>query len=198
MKIIGLTGGIGSGKSTVAQFLRESGAVIIDLDKLGHEAIKPGGEAWERIVNEFGKDILTVNGDIDRVKLGSIVFQNHEALSRLNRIVHPVIDAMLNARLEECRRQGVEVVVLEAAVIIESGRNLQVDELWVTTAPETTVIDRITERPDYTEESSRTRIRSQLTNEERIKYADIVINNDGPLDELKAKVLIEWEKFLRR
>jgi dephospho-CoA kinase len=105
---------------------------------------------------------------------------------------------MLNARLEEYRRQGVEVVVLEAAVIIEAGRNIQVDELWVITAPEATVIDRIAERPDYSEESSRKRIRSQLTNEERIKHADVIIDNDCPLDELKAKVFIEWEKLLQR
>ena len=198
MKVIGLTGGIGSGKSTVAQFLAELGATIIDLDKLGHEAIRAGGEAWERIVSEFGKDILTLNGDIDRTKLGRVVFQNKEALARLNRIVHPIIDVMLNARLEEYRRLGVEVVVLEAAVIIEAGRNIQVDELWVTTAPEPKVLDRLAERPDYSEESSRTRIRSQLTNEERIKHADVIIDTDCTLDELKAKVVIEWEKLFRR
>lgn len=198
MKVIGLTGGIGSGKSTVAQFLAELGATIIDLDKLGHEAIRAGGEAWERIVNEFGKDILTLNGDIDRTKLGRVVFQNKEALARLNRIVHPIIDVMLNARLEEYRRLGVEVVVLEAAVIIEAGRNIQVNELWVTTTPEPKVLDRLAERPDYSEESSRTRIRSQLTNEERIKHADVIIDTDCTLDELKAKVVIEWEKLSRR
>lgn len=198
MKVIGLTGGIGSGKSTISQFLAELGAVIIDLDKLGHEAIKPGGEAWERIVNKFGKEILTLNGDIDRAKLGSVVFHNQESLSILNRIVHPFIDTMLNAGLEEYRRQGVKVVVIEAAAIIEAGRISQVDELWIAIAPESTVIDRLAERPDYSEESSRTRIRSQLTNEERIKYADVVIDTDCTLDELKAKVVIEWHKLMTR
>ena len=103
MKIIGLTGGIGSGKSTVAQFLAELGAVVLDVDKVGHEALEPGSEAWEQIVNEFGKGILTAGDKIDRAKLGKIVFNNQEALMRLNRIIHPVMDNMVEAKLEEYR-----------------------------------------------------------------------------------------------
>jgi len=198
MKVIGLTGGIGSGKSTVAQFLEELGAVIVDLDKVGHEAIKPGGEAWERIVGEFGKDILTVGGVIDRARLGKLVFNNREALARLNRIVHPVIDTMVNAKIEEYRRVVVDVVVLEAAAMLEAGRTSQVDELWVTVAPEATVMNRLVERPGLTEEESKARIRSQMSGEERIRRADVVIDTDCTLDELKAKVLVEWRKLLAR
>ncbi len=198
MKVIGLTGGIGSGKSTVAQFLEELGAVIVDLDKVGHEAIKPGGEAWERIVGEFGKDILTDGGDIDRARLGKLVFNNREALARLNRIVHPVIDTMVNAKIEEYRRVGVDVAVLEAAAMLEAGRASQVDELWVTVAPEATVMNRLVERPDLSEEESKARIRSQMSGEERIRRADVVIDTDCTLDELKNRVTKEWQKLLAR
>ena len=119
MKVIGLTGGIGSGKSTVAQFLAEFGATVMELDKLGHEVLKPGGEVWESVVNEFGRDIVSPSGEIDRARLGKIVFNDPEALARLNRITHPVIDDMVKARLEEYRRQGVDEVVLEAAVLLD-------------------------------------------------------------------------------
>ena len=120
MKVIGLTGGIGSGKSTVSKFLKELGAVILDADKVGHEAFKPDTEAWREVVAAFGKQILALDGDIDRKKLGEIVFGNYEALARLNQIVHPRIYALVKAEIEEYRRQGVEVVVLEAPLLIEA------------------------------------------------------------------------------
>jgi len=198
MKVIGLTGGIGSGKSTVAQFLEELGAVIVDVDKIGHEAIKPGSEAWERVVSEFGKSIVTVSGDIDRAKLGEIVFNNHEALLRLNQIIHPIIDNMLMAKLEECRRKGVKVVVLEAAAMLEAGRASQVDEIWITVAPESAVLQRLSGRSGYSEEESKARIHAQLSNEERIKHADVVIDTDCSLDELKARVVVLWHQLQAR
>ena len=192
MKIIGLTGGIGSGKSTVAQFLTEMGAIVLDADKIGHEVLKPRGEAWKQVVNEFGKDIVAANGEIDRAKLGNIVFHNPEAMQRLNRIIHPIIDNLVNARLEEYRRQGVDEVVLEAAVILEAGRASQVHELWVTVAPEAVVLRRIMERTGISEQEARARIQSQLSNEERIKQANVVIDTDCSLDELKNRVLQVW------
>jgi len=198
MKVIGLTGGIGSGKSTVAQFLEELGAFIVDLDKIGHEAIKPGSEAWERVVNEFGKSIVTVSGNIDRAKLGEIVFNNHEALLHLNQIIHPIIDNMLMAKLEECRRKGVRVVVLEAAAMLEASRASQVEEIWVTAAPEPAVLQRLSGRSGYSEEESKARIQAQLSNEERIKHADVVIDTDCSFDELKARVAVLWHKLQAR
>lgn len=198
MKIIGLTGGIGSGKSTVAQFLAGLGAVIVDMDGVGHEALKSGSETRERIVGEFGKDILTADGDIDRARLGGLVFNNPEALARLNRIVHPIIDTMVNAKTEEYRRQGAEVVVLEAAAILEAERAWQVDELWVTVAPEAAVLKRLAGRIGYSEEESKARINSQMSSEERVKQADVVIDTDCTLDELKARVVVEWQKLQAR
>jgi dephospho-CoA kinase len=198
MKVIGLIGGIGSGKSTVAQFLAELGAVIVDLDRVGHEVLKKGSQAYKQVVSEFGKDILKSSGEIDRSKLGRIVFDSHEALIRLNRIVHPAIDNIISSEIMKYRRQGVKVVVLEAAAMLEAGKTAQVEELWVTVAPEATVLRRILERGGLSEQEIRTRIKAQLSNEERIRQADVVIDTDGTLDELKGRVAEEWQKLLTR
>jgi dephospho-CoA kinase len=197
MKIIGLAGGIGSGKSTVAKFLAERGAVIVDLDKLGHEALKQK-EVREQLVKEFGKGILGSDGDIDRAAIGRLVFNSPEALARLNRIVHPVIDAMVERKISDYRRRGAGVVVLEAAAMVEAGRAWQVDELWVTVAPEEVVLKRLTEDKGYAETEAKARIRSQMPHEERVKQADVVIDTDCTLDELKARVAAEWERLLER
>jgi len=189
MKVIGLTGGIGSGKSTVSRFLAELGAVIIDADKVGHEAFKPDTGVWREVVEVFGRQILTPGGDIDRKKLSEIVFGNVELLARLNQIMHPRIYDMVKAQLEEYRRRGVEVVVLEA------GWTSFVDEVWVTVAAEFTVLSRLQERVGLVKEELLARIRSQLSSEERIKCADVVINTDCSLDEVRARVRELWEEL---
>ncbi len=197
MKVIGLTGGIGSGKSTVSGFLKELGAVVIDADKVGHEALKPDTELWGEVVAAFGKEILAPDGNIDRRKLGEIVFGNYEALARLNQIVHPRIYALVKAEIEEYRRRGVEVV-LEAPVLLEAGRPSlvdEVDEVWVTVASESTVLRRLKEKLGLSEPESLARIRSQLPSEEKIKQADVVIDTDCGLDELKAKVKELWQRL---
>ncbi|MBM4433036.1 MAG: dephospho-CoA kinase, partial [Chloroflexi bacterium] len=146
MKVIGLTGGIGSGKSIVAQFLAELGAVIIDADKVGHEVFKPGTEAWQEVVTTFGKQILNTKGEIDRKKLSEIVFGNPELLSRLNKIMHPKMNEVVKAKLKEYQRQGVEVVVLEAPLLIEAGWTSLADEVWAVVAPKSAVSKRLTEK----------------------------------------------------
>jgi len=198
MKVIGLTGGIGSGKSTVSGFLKELGAVVIDADRVGHEVFKPDTEAWREVVAAFGRGILTPDGDIDRRKLGKIVFDNYEALARLNQIVHPRIRAQVKAQIEEYRRQGVGVVMLEAPVLLEAGRPSlvdEVDEVWVTVAPESTVLKRLKKKLGLSESESLARIRSQLPPEEKIKRADVVIDTDCSLDELKSRVKELWQRL---
>jgi dephospho-CoA kinase len=192
MKVIGLTGGIGSGKSTVSRFLAELGAIILDADKVGHEALKPGSEVWENVVNEFGKGMVTASGDIDRTRLGELVFNNPEARSRLNQLMHPPMYNMVKAQIEKYRQQGVDEVVLEVPLLVEAGWTPLVDEVWVTVASEATVIRRIRERTGLSEQEARARINAQLSSEERIKHADVVIDTDCSLDELKAKVLGLW------
>jgi dephospho-CoA kinase len=194
-KVIGLTGGIGSGKSTVSQYLKELGAVIIDADKVGHEAFQPATEAWREVVATFGRDILTPNGEIDRKKLGAIVFDNPPALTQLNRIMHPKMRDMMKAQIDEYRRRGVAAVVLEAAILIEANWAPLVDEVWVTTAPESAVLERLKKQRGLAEEQTLSRIRSQLSNGERLKHADVVITNEGNLEEVKARVKELWVKI---
>ena len=192
MKVIGLTGGIGSGKSTVSRFLGERGAVVIDADKLGHEAFKAGTELWGEVVSAFGRQILAPDGDIDRKKLGGIVFDDSEALARLNQIMHPRMYDMAKAQLEEYQQQGVNVVVLEAPLLIEAGWTSLVDEVWVTVAPESTVLRRLKERMGMSQADALARIRSQLPSEERIRCADVIINTDCDLSELKVRAKELW------
>lgn len=198
MKVIGLTGGIGCGKSTVAQYLNKLGAVVYDLDKVGHDVYRKDGGAYLQVLNAFGKGILAEDGEIDRLKLGKIVFNNPEALKLLNSIVHPAIDKIISEDMEEGRKQGVKVMVMEAAAMLEAGRAWQADEIWVVTCRETDVIARIKNRPGYNEEVAQSRIHSQMSNGERLKKADVVIDNDGTPEALQAKVKLEWEKLQKR
>jgi dephospho-CoA kinase len=195
MKVIGLTGGIGSGKTTVSRLLAELGAVIIDADKVGHEAFKPDTEGWREVAAAFGRQILSADGKIDRKKLGEIVFGNPDSLERLNRIMHPRIHNMIKAQLEKYQRQEVEVVVLEAPLLIESGWASTVDEVWVTVASEATVLRRLQERAGLSQPESLARIHSQLSPEERARYADVIIDTDCDLDELKARVEELWPRL---
>jgi len=193
MKVIGLTGGIGSGKSTVSHFLAELGAVILDADEVGHDALKDTGIRQE-IISAFGKQILAQNGEVDRKKLGEIVFGNPESLMKLNQIMHPRMYDIVKAQLEEYQQQGVDVVVLEASLLIEASWTSLADEVWVTIASEDTVLKRLKER-GLPEAKSLARIRSQILNKERVKFADVVIDNDCSLDELKMKIDKLWQRL---
>jgi len=193
-----LTGGIGSGKSTVAGFLAGFGAEVLDLDKIGHEVQKSRTSVWQQLVDAFGKEILGPGGEIDRDKLGGIVFNNRNALLRLNGIIHPAIDNYVDMKIDEFRRKGVDIVVLEAAVMIDAGKTDLVDELWVTTAPENVVLERLRKRSGYSKNESMTRIKAQLKNGERLKKAAVIINTDCTLDELKNRVTVEWNKLQKR
>jgi len=193
MKVIGLTGGIGSGKSTVAQFLAELGAVIIDADKVSHEAMENDAKMQRELVAAFGKQIISPDGDIDRGKLGAIVFHDAEARSRLNRITHPRIYELVRARLREYQEQGVAVVVLEVPLLLEADWVALVDDIWVTVASEAAVLNRLTERAGLSKADSLARIRSQLPSEERVRHADVVIDTNCSLNDLKAKTIEFWQ-----
>jgi dephospho-CoA kinase len=198
MIIIGLTGGILSGKSTVAEMLAEKEAVIIDADKIGHEAYKPHTETWQRLVDTFGEWILRRNGEIDRKKLSDIVFSDPASLTLLNQIVHPRMRQIIEEEIEHLRAKGVNVVVLEAAVLIEAKWNDLVDEIWVTVAPEDVIIDRLQNRSGFTEEQARARIRSQLPTEEKVKHADAIIDTNCSLSDVSFRVLELWEQLQKK
>ncbi|MFH1638713.1 MAG: dephospho-CoA kinase [Chloroflexota bacterium] len=192
MRVIGLTGGIGTGKSTVAQFLSGLGAVILDVDTLGHEALLQGSSVYDELVATFGQEILTPDGRIDRKRLGTIVFASHELLLKLNRIVHPWMREAMKARIDACRKQGIKVLILDAAILIEAGWTSLVDEVWVTAASQETVLKRLKGREGLSEAESLARIRHQLPSDERVKHANVVIDTDCSLAELKARVEKLW------
>jgi len=195
MIVIGLTGGIASGKSTVAKTLSELGAVVIDADKVGHEAFRPHTEAWRKVVAAFGKAILGQFEEIDRSKLAQLVFNDPKALQRLNRTMHPLMHRIVEKRIKALRRQGIEVVVLEATLLIEAKWTDLVDQVWVTITPADTVTNRLVSQKGFTEEQARARIKAQTPIAQRARNADVVIRNDADIDTLRKKVEGLWQKL---
>jgi dephospho-CoA kinase len=194
MIVIGLTGGIASGKSTVSGVLSDLGASVIDADTVGHEAFRPGTDAWREVVDDFGTGILGNGDEIDRGKLADIVFQSPGARERLNSIMHPTIRRMVEQRIEDLRRGGAGVVVVEAALLIEAKWMDLVDTVWVVEAPEKSVVSRLCEQKGFTEEQARARINSQMSSAERSEFADVAIQNDLGLDALTEKVRELWRR----
>ena len=195
MTVIGVTGNIGSGKSAVCRILANLGATIIDADKLAHEAYQPHSQTWQEIVTAFGKHILKSDNEIDRQKLGQIVFSNPAALAKLNQIVHPEAYRMAQERIEDYQRQGAKAIALEAMLLIEAGWMNLVNKVWLVTAPQDVVIQRLTEHKGSDRADILARLKSQTPPEEKIKYADEIIYNDSDLNQLEAKVTELWYKL---
>jgi dephospho-CoA kinase len=196
--VIGLTGGIASGKSTVAELLGRHGAAVLDADLLGHEVYKPQQPAWRAILDEFGEGLAGGDGEIDRRKLASVVFNDSAAMKRLTDIVWPTMKAEMSKRLALCASNGSRVAVLEAAVLLEAGWDDLVDEVWVVMTPPEIAIARLIERSGFTEADARSRLAAQMTNDERAARADLVIENSGGVEQLSKRVDGLWEDALRR
>jgi len=188
MITIGITGTIGSGKSTVAGIMHELGAAVINADEVGHEVYLPGTAGWDEVVNTFGEDILAPDLIIDRCKLGELVFNSPEALSSLDAIMRPIILEEVRSRLAELRGKGTRVAVLEAALLVEAGWEGLVDEVWVTTAPLDVIMKRLAAKKQWSPEQVRQRIAAQNPVSLQIKSADLVIDTDKPLPELNAEI----------
>ncbi len=193
MYVIGLTGGIGAGKSTVAAIMADLGAEVIDADKEGHASYKRGTIGWGRIVALFGTDVLDDNGEIDRQELGSIVFGNSAALALLNSAIHPLIRDRVRQRLQQLRNGGAGVAVVDAAVLYQAGWDDLVDEVWVVTAPYAATATRLEARGIARSEARR-RMAMQDPPEQLAARADVVIENTGSLAELQAKVTKLWNE----
>ena len=197
MVVIGLTGGIASGKSTAARYLADKGAHMIDADNLGHRVYEAGRPAFDRVVATFGKDVVGDDGEIDRRALGGKVFGSPEQLKRLTDIAWPGILAMAKAEIEQARNSGASFVVLEAAVLLEANWQSDVDEVWVVTVEPEVAIARAATRDGVDEAAVQARIDAQLSNAERIAVADVVIDNGGTEAGLLAKLDAEWERLHR-
>jgi dephospho-CoA kinase len=192
--VIGVTGGIGTGKSTVARILGELGAFVIDADRVGHDVYEPGTRGWEIVVAEFGRGIIAEDGKIDRGKLGALVFADPQRLARLNELVHPLIGGEILRRIEARRATGGrQPIVLEAAVMIEGGWHSFVDELWVVVASPQAVRSRIGRQRGLTLEEVEARINAQLSDAERCRHADVVIDNSGTSEDLRRKLEEIWK-----
>ena len=199
MFVIGLTGGIGTGKSEVSRLLGELGAKVIEADRVAHEAYEPGARGWREVVEAFGEGVVGADGRIDRKALGGIVFGDEQARERLNGIIHPIVRRLLKERIAELERQGTRVVVIEVPLLVEaikrqSGWTRMLDEVWVVTAPEDQAVARVRARSGLDEAAVRARIGSQATERERIEYADAVIDNGGSLEGLRREVTNLWRE----
>ncbi len=193
MLVIGLTGGIGTGKSEVARLLQSLGAAVISADEVGHEAYVPDSESWREVVNAFGKEILQPSGEIDRQKLGAIVFSDSQQLEKLNAIMHPRMARMVADRIQVLRDQGAPTVVVEAALLFEAGWDSLVDEVWTTDSSVELVVERLQDRNGMDEKEARRRIGSQMDRAERMDRSDLVVDNSGDVSTLEQTVTALWD-----
>ncbi|MEU6531138.1 dephospho-CoA kinase [Streptomyces sp. NPDC046928] len=193
---VGLTGGIGAGKSEVSRLLVEHGAVLIDADRIAREVVAPGTPGLAAVVEAFGEEVLAADGGLDRPKLGSIVFADPERLAVLNSIVHPLVGAR-SRELEEAAADDA-VVVHDVPLLTENGLAPLYDLVIVVDAGPGTQLDRLVRLRGMTEEDARARMAAQATREQRRAIADIVVDNDVPLDELRGRVEDVWEELVRR
>ena len=194
MRIIGLTGGIASGKSSVARIMESLGAVIIDADLLAREAVAIGEPAYQSIVAEFGEKVLNSDRTINRLVLGNIVFTDPNARRKLERITHPAIAQLAQQRLTALREEGAQIVVYMAPLLIEAGVTSRVDEVWVVYADSDTQVERLIRRDGLSREEALRRLAAQMPMEEKRKMGKVVIDNRGSPEETERIVREIWER----
>ena len=195
MKLVGLTGGIATGKSTVAEMFVDLGARLIDADLLARDVVQPGKPAWHEIVQSFGPQVLNRDQTINREALAEIVFNEPPARQKLNSITHPRIGKELMERVSRYRKEGAEIVIFDAALLLETPAVNWIKPVVVVTADEETRIKRLKQRNGLTREQALSRIRAQWPDEKRAALADYVIDNSGTRDELRGKVEDTWHKL---
>lgn len=198
MHVIGLTGGIASGKSTVTTFFRDKQVPVIDADVLGHRTYEPGTETFKAVVAAFGQELVAADGAIDRRALGAKVFGKPDELKRLTDIVWPGIRRLASGQLAELETAGNSLAVLEAAVLLEAGWEDLVDEIWVVVVEPAGAVRRLAARNSLDEGAAKARIASQLSNADRIARADMVIENNGTLEDLQAAIERHWRELQQR
>ncbi|MFH8892153.1 dephospho-CoA kinase [Streptomyces sp. NPDC017949] len=193
---VGLTGGIGAGKSEVSRLLAEYGAVVVDADRIAREVVEPGTPGLAAVVEAFGESVLTAAGELDRPALGAIVFGDPDKLRTLNAIVHPLVGAR-SAELEGAAGPDA-IVVHDVPLLAENGLAPLYDLVVVVDASPETQLARLTARRGMTEEDARARMAAQATREQRLAVATLVIDNDGPLEALEPQVRTVWDRLTKR
>ena len=197
MLLVGLTGGIGSGKSTVARLLERRGAVVIDADHLAREAVARGTTGFDRVVDTFGPGVLKPDGDLDRVRLAAIIFADPERRAALEAIVHPEVARRFGERVEELRDSG-RVVVYVSPLLVELGLAPAFDVVVVVTASPHLRVSRVASDRDLSPEDVRARMAAQATDEQRMEVADVLVDNDGSLAELEPQIDRLWSDLEAR
>lgn len=197
MKIIGLTGGIGSGKTSVAAKLRALGARVFDADEAAKNAVLPGTEGFFKVVESFGPQIVDADGKLNRMALAEIVFNDKESLKRLEEIIHSYVWQETDKFLNACREAGERAVILDIPLLIECGWHQKVDEVWLVVLPVEKQIMRTMKRSGMTAEAVQARIAAQMPLDEKKKYATLVIDNSGAWEETEKQVITAWEKAVK-
>jgi dephospho-CoA kinase len=192
--IIGLTGGIASGKSTVSCILRKQGAYIVDADKIAHKVLSRDNIGYDQVVEEFGEDILDENGHIDRKKLGNVVFPDTQKLERLEDITHPLIISIIRNKIKTYR-DNYNHIVLDAPLLYETGLDQITDQDWVVYVDYQIQLNRLMQRDGISREETKRKIESQLSLEKKKVKADLVINNNTSIDQLRKTVIKNWKKL---
>ncbi|MBC7195550.1 MAG: dephospho-CoA kinase [Caldisericia bacterium] len=187
MKLIGLTGNIASGKSKISEYLKSKGFKIIDADSIG-KTVLSFNNIKNKLVRTFGKNILESDGSIDRRELGRIVFSSKENLKKLNRITLPVLTKLIKRKINELKSKKVKYAVLDAAILIEANWHKLVDEVWVVYADPDIQLERLIKRENYSIEEAKNRINAQLSIEEKLKFANRVINNSYDWEKTKEQI----------
>ncbi len=196
MKVIGLTGGIACGKSTVSGMLEDLGAAIIDADVIAREIMEKGTPVWQKIKEVFGDEYLLPDGEIDRKKLGELVFANPEALKKLNSITHPEIRREVVLRIDRLKSSGTyKAIVVDAALLIEAGWCDMVDEVWLVVADRETQIERLMKRNGLTRQQALNRISSQMDQDIKMRYADRIIDNSHGMEHTRKQVEQLWAEL---
>ncbi|WP_100402133.1 dephospho-CoA kinase [Bacillus sp. FJAT-42315] len=195
VNIIGLTGGIASGKSTVSQILEGKGFTIVDADVAARAVVEPGQPALTQIIETFGEGILQEDGSLDRLKLGKRIFNNEAERKKLNGIVHPAVRQFMLAEKEAAIEAGKKTIIMDIPLLFESQLTWMVEKVIVVYVNEDTQLHRLMARNDFDEATAKSRISSQLSLDDKAAQADVVINNNGTLEETKEQleqILIDW------
>ena len=198
MLIVGLTGGVASGKSVVSRILKEEGAYLIDADQIARELVQPRTSTWEELVKVFGKEILQKNGSIHRKKLAAKVFSDPKQRDLLNRTLHPRIKEEMGRRLKAIGQKDPEaIVVIDAPLLVETGNHREMDKVIVVISTEAQQIARLREREGMDQEEARRIMASQMATEEKVKVADFVIRNEGSLEETERRAREVFQELKR-
>lgn len=198
MYVIGLTGNFGTGKTTVSNIMSGLGVVVVSTDEIGHRVLENDPQINKQLVSAFGDEITDAEGKIDRRKLGEIAFRSRHGTELLNDIMHALLKQKIIESIEKCRSDGVDIMVLESALLPRYEWIPLINEFWTTTLPQDVIVERMKKQRNYAENEVLDRIKRQISPQDMLKQADVIIDTNCSLEELKEKVTVLWQKLRER